>query len=79
MDGEDSEPDIPQTHIANEAESSMIIKRLDDSLPRWEPWGNGDSSLASQAGWMPQLEGDALQGRLEDFVLRMRAYQDSTE
>jgi hypothetical protein len=78
-DGEDDEPDIPPTYIANEAESTMITKRLDDSLPRWEPWGNGEPSTASHHGWMPELAGEALQVRLEDFVLRLKGYVDAAQ
>jgi hypothetical protein len=79
LDGEDDEPDIPLTHIANEAESAMITKRLDDSLPRWDPWEIGESPTASHVGWMPELNGEALQARLEDFVLRMKGYIDPTQ
>jgi len=76
IDAEDSEPDIPPTHIANEVESAMITRRLDDSLPLWEPWGDGEPSATSQLGWMPELQGAALQSRLEDFVSRMNSYAD---
>lgn len=79
LEGEDDEPDILPTHIANEAESAMITRRLDDSLPRWEPWGNGDFTTASHLGWMPDLKGDILQARLEDFVSRMRGYMDAAQ
>lgn len=46
-DGSDSEPDIPQSHLANEVESEALVTRLEDSIPLW----NGpDSNL----GWMSE-------------------------
>lgn len=76
IDGEDDDSDVPQTHIANEAESEAVVQRLDRSLPLWEPWENPSTA---ELGWMPTLHGDALQARLESIVTRMKTQASSHE
>lgn len=71
VEGEEDDPEIPQTHIANEIETPAIVARLEQSMPLWEPWSN---PTVAELGWMPELQGEALHTRLQAVVLRVRNY-----
>jgi hypothetical protein len=76
IEGEEDDPEVPQTHIANEVESEITLQRLDKSLPLWDPW---EGTSTTELGWMPALHGDALQSRLENIVWRMKNHLSATE
>jgi hypothetical protein len=76
IEGEEDDPDVPQTHIANEVESEVILQRLDKSLPLWDPW---EGTSTAELGWMPALHGEELQFRLENIVWRMKNHSSGNE
>jgi hypothetical protein len=80
LEVEDDDLEVPQAHIANEAETDMIVQRLDSSLPKWEPWQQkAENTVILNSGWMPELQGDSLQAKLEEFVSRMKSFLNASQ
>lgn len=77
---EDSELEVPQAQIANDVESDAIVKRLENSLPLWEPWGiQPRTEGADDGGWMHDFQGAALQTRLEEITTKLKTYHNSSQ
>lgn len=80
LEVEDEDSEVPQTHIANEAETDVIVQRLDATLPKWEPWQQtAENAVILNSGWMPELHGEALQAKLEEFVSRMKVFLNTSQ
>ncbi|KAG8757043.1 hypothetical protein FRC14_002431 [Serendipita sp. 396] len=73
---EDGDLDVPPTHIASEFEADTVIERLESTLPLWNPW---EDSKISQEGWMIDLNGTALQEKMEAVVSVIKTYQTASE
>ncbi|CAG8746855.1 11261_t:CDS:2, partial [Acaulospora colombiana] len=79
LEVEDDDSEVPQTHIANEAETDVIVQRLDTTLPKWEPWQQtAENTVILNSGWMTELHGGALQAKLEEFVSRMKSFLNAS-